>query len=79
MTTTASLPVITPSRADDESRMRLVPVPTGRVPLVDRALMRLGLALLLASAQHANRAEQQQAPRRIGLDRRPIGSARPFC
>jgi hypothetical protein len=78
MTTTAPLSIVTTERPADP-RMRLVPVPTGRVSLVDRVLMQLGLALLLASTKHAERAEQQPAPHRIELHRRPTGDARPFC
>jgi hypothetical protein len=78
MTTTAPLAIVPAGRPAD-ARMRLVPVPSGRVSLVDRVLMQLGLALLLASTRHAERTEQQSAPRRIELDRRPTGDARPFC
>ncbi len=78
MTATAPLAIVPTDHAADPG-MRLVPVPTGRVSLVDRVLMQLGLALLLASTRHAERTEQQPAPRRIELDRRPIGDARPFC
>jgi hypothetical protein len=78
MTTTAPVSIVTSDRPADP-RMRLVPVPTGRVSLVDRVLMQLGLALLLASTRHAERTEQQPTPRRIELDRRPAGAARPFC
>jgi hypothetical protein len=78
MTTTAPVPTV-PTDLAGRPGMRLVPVPTGRVSLVDRLLMQLGLALLLASTKHAERAEQQPEPRRIALDRRPFGDARPFC
>jgi hypothetical protein len=78
MTTTAPVPTI-PIDRSAEPHMRLVPVPTGRVSLVDRTLMRLGLALLLASTQHATRTEQHPEPRRIDLDHRPVGVARQFC
>lgn len=77
MTATAPIPVPTTGRPA-ESGMRLVAVPTGRVSLVDRVLMQLGLALLLASTKHAARPEQQPAPRRIDLNRRPFTDARPF-
>ena len=80
MTTTAPLSIVRVDHPGDrpaESRMRLVPVPTGRVSLVDRVLMQLGLALLLASTRHAERSEQRSV--RIELDRRPTGAARPFC
>lgn len=76
MTTTAPLAIVPADRPADP-RMRLVPVPAGRVPLVDRVLMQLGLALLLASTRHAERSEQRSV--RIELDRRPTGAARPFC
>lgn len=78
MTTTAPLAIVPADRPVDP-RMRLVPVPTGRVSLVDRVLMQLGLALLLASTRHAERSGQDAVPRRIELDRRPTGDARPFC
>lgn len=78
MTTTAPLAIVTTDRPADP-RMRLVPVPSRPVSLVDRVLMQLGLALLLASTKHAERAEQQPEPRRIRLGRRPTGDARPFC
>jgi len=77
MTTTAPISIVPADRAD--ARTRLVPVPTGPVPPVDRVLMHLGLALLLASTRHAERTEQHPAVRRIELDRRPTGDARPFC
>ena len=76
MTTAAPLAIVPADRPADP-RMRLVPVPAGRVSLVDRVLMQLGLALLLASTRHAERSEQR--PVRIELDRRPTGAARPFC
>ena len=77
MTTTAPIAIVTDRPADP--RMRLVPVPTRPVSLVDRVLMQLGLALLIASTKHAERTEQQPEPRRIQLGRRPTGDARPFC
>ncbi|HEY0373878.1 MAG TPA: hypothetical protein VGC94_03730 [Amnibacterium sp.] len=77
MTTTAPVSVSTTERPAD-SGLRLVAVPTGRVSLVDRVRLQLGLALLLASTKHAARPESQRAPRRIDLDRRPLTDARPF-
>jgi hypothetical protein len=72
-----------PAAAD----VRLVPVPTGAgVPLADRLLMHVGLALLLASSRHASRPAREpravrtaQEPR--GDQRRPASAetARPFC
>lgn len=77
MTTTAPVPVPATDRPAGMG-LRLVAVPTGRVSLVDRVLMQLGLALLLASTKHAGRPEPQSAPRRIDLNRRPLTDARPF-
>jgi membrane-bound lytic murein transglycosylase len=79
MTTAASVPTLVADRTPAVG-MRIVPVPAGRVSLVDRVLMQLGLALLLASSRHAARAEQRPTPRRVELGRRPIaGEARPIC
>jgi hypothetical protein len=78
MTSTAPITLPTPGRPA-QAGVRIVPVPTGRVSLVDRLLMQVGLALLLASTKHAARTDQQTEPRRIDLNRRPVGDARPFC
>jgi hypothetical protein len=78
MTSTAPITLPTAGRPT-ETGVRIVPVPTGRVSLVDRVLMQLGLALLLASTKHAARIDPQAEPRRIDLNRRPVGDARPFC
>lgn len=83
MTTTASIPTIpsTPGRRVAASDMRLVPVPTGAgVPLADRILMHVGLALLLASSRHATRPAREPRPARFVQPGHPTAETlRPFC
>ena len=88
MTDTATIPTIRPTvdgRAVPDrhaaSDLRLVPVPTGAgVPLADRVLMHLGLALLLASSRHASRPVREPRPARVVQTRRPtVEALRPFC
>lgn len=83
MTTTATIPTIstTPATAAAASDVRLVPVPTGAgVPLADRILMHVGLALLLASSRHANRPVREARPARVVQPGHPTAeTVRPFC
>jgi len=80
MTTTAAIPTI-PTTAGAASDVRLVPVPTGAgVPLGDRILMHLGLALLLASSRHATRPARESRPARVVQPGHPTAETlRPFC
>ncbi len=83
MTTTATIPTIptTPASRATAPDVRLVPVPTGAgVPLADRILMHLGLALLLASSRHATRPVRETRPARVVQQGHPTAeTARPFC
>ncbi len=83
MTTTATIPTIptTPGSGTTASDLRLVRVPTGAgVPLGDRILMHLGLALLLASSRHATRPVRESRPARVVQPGHPtVETLRPFC
>ena len=71
---------MTTTTIDLPARAERVPVPAGTgVPLADRVLMQVGLALLLAGSRRASRPAPERRPRRTVLAGHPtVETARPF-